>query len=56
MYCIKMLLLSSKAEDGAKTIKGNAMFSCSEVVKSSKGCYLVTSLTVSFIHKLIYVA
>lgn len=51
-----MLLLSNKAKDGAKTVKGNAIVYCSEVVKLSKGCYLVTSLTVSFIHRIIYVA
>lgn len=51
-----MLPLSNKAKDGAKTVKGNAIVYCSEVVKLSKGCYLVTSLTVSFIHRIIYVA
>lgn len=51
-----MLLLSNKAKDGAKTVKGNAIVYCSEVVKLSKGCYLVISLTVSFIHGIIHVA
>lgn len=55
MCCIKMLLLSSKAKGGAKTVKGNVIVYCSEVVKLSKGCYLVTSLTVSFIHGIIHV-
>lgn len=51
-----MLLLSSKAKDGAKTARGGAIVYCSEVVKLSKGCYLVSSLTVSFIHRIIPVA
>lgn len=51
-----MLVLSNKAKDETKTVKGNAIVYCSEVVKLSKGCCLVTSLTVSFIHRIIHVA
>lgn len=49
-----MLLLSSEAEDGDETVTGNTIFLCPKVVKSLKGCYLVTvtSLIVSFIQEI----